>query len=356
MDITQLLAFGVEQGASDCHLSTGEPPMLRVHGDLKKLEHAPLSKEDVHNLVYDVMNDAQRKRFEEAHECDFSFELGEVARFRVNVFMQRKGEAAVFRTIPTKILTLEELGMPPVLKQLCDREKGLILVTGPTGSGKSTTLAGMIDHLNNDFEGHILTVEDPIEFVHPSKKCLINQRELGPHTHSFANALRAALREDPDVILVGEMRDLETIQLALTAAETGHLVFGTLHTSSAPKTVDRIIDVFPSSQQAQIRAQFAESIEAVITQTLLKKKGGGRVAALEILVGTTAVRNLIREGKIHQIPGTMQVSRKDGMQTMDMALQDLVARGLVTREEAQSRSSNPNLFGAPNASAVARPV
>ncbi len=356
MDITQLLAFGVEQGASDCHLSTGEPPMLRVHGDLKKLDYAALTKEQVHNLVYDVMNDAQRKRFEEAHECDFSFELGEVARFRVNVFMQRKGEAAVFRTIPTKILSLDELGMPPVLRQLCDREKGLVLVTGPTGSGKSTTLAAMIDHLNDDFEGHILTVEDPIEFVHPSKKCLINQRELGPHTHSFANALRAALREDPDVILVGEMRDLETIQLALTAAETGHLVFGTLHTSSAPKTVDRVIDVFPSSQQAQIRAQFAESIEAVVTQNLLKKKGGGRVAALEILVGTTAVRNLIREGKIHQIPGTMQVSRKDGMQTMDMALQELVSRGLVTREEAQLKSSNPNLFGAPNGSVVARPV
>ncbi|HEU4345117.1 MAG TPA: type IV pilus twitching motility protein PilT [Candidatus Binatia bacterium] len=354
MDITQLLAFGVEQGASDCHLSAGEPPMLRVHGDLKKLDHAPLTKEDVHNLVYDVMSDQQRKRFEETHECDFSFELGQVARFRVNVFLQRKGEGAVFRTIPTKIVPLEELGMPPVLKQLCEKEKGLVLVTGPTGSGKSTTLAAMIDYLNNGYEGHILTVEDPIEFVHESKKCLINQRELGPHTQSFANALRAALREDPDVILVGEMRDLETIQLAITAAETGHLVFGTLHTSSAPKTVDRVIDVFPSGQQAQIRAQFSESIEAVITQTLLKKKTGGRVAALEILIGTTAVRNLIREAKIHQIPGTMQVSRKDGMQTMDMALQDLVARGLVTKEEAQSRSSNPNLFGAGNPGSAAR--
>ena len=246
--------------------------------------------------------------------------------------------------------------MPPLLRQLCDREKGLILVTGPTGSGKSTTLAAMIDDINNDFEGHILTVEDPIEFVHQSKKCLVNQRELGPHTHSFANALRAALREDPDIILVGELRDLDTIQLALTAAETGHLVFATLHTSSAPKTVDRIIDVFPPNQQAQIRAQFAESIEAVITQTLLKKKGGGRIAALEIMVGTTAVRNLIREGKIHQIPGTMQVSKKDGMQTMDMALLDVVARGLVTKDEAQSRSSNPNLFGVPNSGSVARSV
>jgi twitching motility protein PilT len=345
MDITQLLAFGVEQGASDCHLSAGEPPMLRVHGDLKKLDHPALTQEQVHTLVYDIMNDAQRKAFEETHECDFSFEMGSVARFRVNVFLQRKGEGAVFRTIPTKILTLEQLEMPPILKQLCEKEKGLILVTGPTGSGKSTTLAAMIDYLNETFEGHILTIEDPIEFVHPSKKCLVNQRELGPHTNSFANALRAALREDPDAILVGEMRDLETIQLALTAAETGHIVFGTLHTSSAPKTVDRIIDVFPPNQQAQIRAQFAESIEAVLTQTLLKKKGGGRVAALEIMTGTTAIRNLIREGKIHQVPGTMQVSQKDGMQTMDMALQSLVSRGIVSKEEAQSKSMNPNLFG-----------
>jgi len=352
MDITELLSFGVEQGASDCHLSAGEPPMIRINGDLKKLDYPLLTREQAHALIYDIMNDLQRKNFEEFHECDFSFELGEVARFRVNVFMQRKGEAAVFRTIPTKILTLEELGMPPLLKQLCEKEKGLILVTGPTGSGKSTTLAAMIDYLNSSFEGHILTVEDPIEFVHPSKKCLVNQRELGPHTHSFANALRAALREDPDIILVGEMRDLETIQLALSAAETGHIVFGTLHTSSAPKTVDRIIDVFPPTQQAQIRAQFAESVEAVITQTLLKKKAGGRVAALEILIGTTAVRNLIREGKIHQIPGTMQVSQKDGMQTMDMALTNLVTRGIVTREEAQAKSMNPNLFGAPAAAAA----
>jgi twitching motility protein PilT len=348
MDITELLAFGVDQGASDCHLSAGEPPMIRIHGDLKKLDHPPMTREEVHNLVYDIMGDAQRKTFEETHECDFSFEMGEVARFRVNVFLQRKGEGAVFRTIPTKIQTLDELGMPSILRQLCDKEKGLILVTGPTGSGKSTTLAGMIDHLNNTFEGHILTIEDPVEFVHQSKKCLVNQRELGPHTHSFANALRAALREDPDAILVGEMRDLETIQLALTAAETGHIVFGTLHTSSAPKTVDRVIDVFPPSQQAQIRAQFAESIEAVITQTLLKKKGGGRTAALEIMTGTTAVRNLIREGKIHQIPGTMQVSQKEGMQTMDMALINLVSRGVVSKEEAQAKSMTPNLFG-PNA-------
>jgi twitching motility protein PilT len=353
MDITQLLAFGVQQNASDCRLSAGEPPMIRINGDLKKLDHPVMNKEEVHALIYDIMSDAQRKIFEEIHECDFSFELSSLARFRVNVFMQRKGEAAVFRTIPTKILTLEELGMPPILKQLCEKEKGLILVTGPTGSGKSTTLAAMVDHLNSSFEGHILTVEDPIEFVHQSKKCLVNQRELGPHTESFSNALRSALREDPDIILVGEMRDLETIQLALTAAETGHIVFGTLHTSSAPKTVDRIIDVFPPAQQAQVRSQFAESVEAVITQTLLKKKAGGRVSALEIMVGTTAVRNLIREGKIHQIPGTMQVSQKDGMQTMDMALTNLVSRGIVTREEAQSKSNNANLFAAAAPAAAA---
>ena len=345
MDITQLLTFGVEQGASDCHISSEEPPMLRINGDLKKLDHPPLGKDEVHNMIFDMMNDAQRRAFQEHHECDFSFELGEIARFRVNVFVQRRGEGAVFRTIPTKILPLEQLGMPPILRSLCEKEKGLVLVTGPTGSGKSTTLAAMLDYLNDTFEGHILTIEDPIEFVHKSKKCLVNQRELGPHTHSFANALRAALREDPDIILVGEMRDLETIQLALTAAETGHLVFGTLHTSSAPKTVDRVIDVFPPNQQAQVRAQFAESIEAVLTQTLLKKKAGGRVAALEIMTGTTAVRNLIREAKLHQIPGIMQASKKDGMQTMDMALLDLVNKGVVTKAEAQSRSMNPNLFG-----------
>ena len=347
MDITQLLAFSVEQEASDCHLSSGESPMMRIQGDLKKLDHPVLTQEEVHTMLFDIMTDAQRKAFEETHDVDFSFEMGDVARFRVNVFMQRKGEAAVFRTIPTKILSLDQLGMPQVMKDLCQKEKGLILVTGPTGSGKSTTLAAMIDCINDDFEGHILTIEDPIEFVHKSKKCLVNQRELGAHTHSFANALRAALREDPDVILVGEMRDLETIQLTLTAAETGHLVFATIHTSSAPDTVNRIIDVFPPAQQAQIRTQFAESIEAVFTQTLLKKKGEGRVAAVEIMTGTTAVRNLIREEKIHQLVGTIQVSQKAGMQTMDMALTDLVTRGIVTREEAQSRSNTPNLFAGP---------
>ncbi len=345
IDISKLLTFAVQQGASDCHISAGEPPMVRLHGDLKKLDHPTLSQDETHALIYDMMSDVQRKNFEEHRECDFSFDLGDIARFRVNVFVQGRGLGAVIRTIPTEILPLEKLGMPPILRQLCDREKGLILVTGPTGSGKSTTLAAMIDYLNNTYEGHILTIEDPVEFVHKSKKCLVNQRELGVHTLSFANALRAALREDPDIILVGEMRDLETIQLALTAAETGHLVFATLHTSSAPKTVDRIIDAFPPNQQAQVRAQLSETLEAVLTQTLLKKKAGGRVAAVEIMMGTTAVRNLIREAKLHQIPGVMQASQKDGMQTMDMALLELANRGLVTKAEAQSRSMNPNLFG-----------
>ncbi|HSE58729.1 MAG TPA: type IV pilus twitching motility protein PilT [Nitrospiraceae bacterium] len=344
MDISQLLSFGVKEGASDCHLSAGEPPMLRLHGDIKKVDMPPMTQEQVHSLVYDIMSDAQRKSFEEHLECDFSFALGDISRFRVNVFLQNRGLAAVFRTIPTEILPLEKLGMPPIVRQLCDREKGLILVTGPTGSGKSTTLAGMIDYLNNLYEGHVITIEDPIEFVHKSKKCLVNQRELGVHTKSFANALRSALREDPDIVLVGEMRDLETIQLALTAAETGHLVFATLHTSSAPKTVDRIIDAFPPNQQAQVRTQLAEALEAVLTQTLVKKKAGGRAAAVEILVATTAIRNLIREQKLHQIPGLMQASQKEGMQTMDMALLDLATRGVITKAEAQSRSMNPNLF------------
>ena len=345
IDISKLLTFAVQQGASDCHISSGEPPMVRLHVDFKTLDHPALSQDETHALIYDMMSDVQRKNFEEHRECDFSFDLGDIARFRVNVFVQGRGLGAVFRTIPTEILPLEKLGMPPILRQICDREKGLVLVTGPTGSGKSTTLAAMIDYLNNTYEGHILTIEDPVEFVHKSKKCLVNQRELGVHTLSFANALRAALREDPDIILVGEMRDLETIQLALTAAETGHLVFATLHTSSAPKTVDRIIDAFPPNQQAQVRAQLSETLEAVLTQTLLKKKAGGRVAAVEIMMGTTAVRNLIREGKLHQIPGVMQASQKDGMQTMDMALLELANRGIVTKAEAQSRSMNPNLFG-----------
>jgi twitching motility protein PilT len=344
MDITQLLQFAYQQDASDLHISAGEPPMVRVHGDVKKVKVPPLTLEQTHAMIYDIMNDGQRKHFEEYSDIDFSMQLGEMARFRVNVFRQNRGLAAVFRKIPTKILTLEQLGMPPILANISRAEKGLVLVTGPTGSGKSTTLAAMINLINEELEGHILTIEDPIEFVHPSKKCLVSQREVGPHTKSFSNALKAALREDPDIILVGEMRDLETIQLALTAAETGHLVFGTLHTSSAPKTVDRVIDVFPPNQQAQVRAMFAESIQAIVTQTLCRKSGGGRVAALEILTGTTAVRNLIREGKIHQIPSVMQTSQAQGMQTLEMHLRDLVAQGLITRETAIEKTGKPGLF------------
>ncbi len=344
MDIAQLLMFGVKEGASDCHLSAGEPPMLRINGDLKRIDLPALTMEDVHAMVYDMMNDGQRKHFEEVHECDFSVDMGEIARFRVNVFLQNRGLGAVFRTIPTNIVPLEQLGLPAIMRQVCDKEKGLILVTGPTGCGKSTTLAAMVDYLNNTFEGHIITIEDPIEFVHKTKKCLVNQRELGVHTMSFENALRSALREDPDIILVGEMRDLETIRLALTAAETGHLVFGTLHTSSAPKSVDRIIDSFPPEQQAQVRTQLSESLEAVFTQSLVKKRTGGRVPAVEVMLGSTAVRNLIRESKLHQIPGIIQASQRDGMQTLDMALIDLATRGVITRGEAQSKSMTPNLF------------
>lgn len=344
MDITQLLTFTFQQGGSDLHVSAGEPPMIRVDGDVKRIKVPELSLEQTQSMLYDIMGDAQRKVFEEKSDLDFSIELGDKARFRVNVFRQRRGMGAVFRLIPTKILSLEQLGMPSVLAKLTRKEKGLVLVTGPTGSGKSTTLAGMIDLINNETEAHILTIEDPIEFVHQSRKCLVNQREVGPHTHNFSNALRAALREDPDIILVGELRDLETIQLALTAAETGHLVFGTLHTSSAPKTIDRVIDVFPANQQGQVRAMMAESLQAVITQTLCKKIGGGRIAALEILIGTTAVRNLIREGKIHQIPSVIQTNQHLGMKTMDMALAELVQKNLITFDHAVEKSGNPNFM------------
>jgi len=351
VDITQLLGFAVSQGASDLHLSSGEPPMLRIHGDIKRLDEPALTRDDVHVMAFDVMGDAQRRAFQEKLEIDFSFELGEIARFRVNVFTTRRGEAAVFRVIPSKIVTLDELGMPPILKDLCKRERGLVLCTGPTGSGKSTTLAAMVDYINETRDVSIITIEDPIEFVHQSKKALVNQREVGVHTQSFANALRGSLREDPDVVLVGEMRDLETIALALTAAETGQLVFATLHTSSAPKTVDRIIDAFPAEQQNQVRTMLAESLVGVITQCLCKKKPTGRVAACEILIGVPAVRNLIREGKIHQLPSVMQTGQKQGMQTLDMSLQDLVARGLITREEAQQKATNAQLFGAPSVGA-----
>ncbi len=344
MDIPQLLTFALQECASDLHISAGEPPMLRVHGDMKKVNIPPLTSEQAHALIYDIMNDAQRRVFDERNDIDFSMGLGASARFRVNVYRQARGLGATFRAIPMNIRSLEELGMPPVLSSLVRCEKGLVLVTGPTGSGKSTTLAAMIDLINEELQGHILTIEDPIEFVHASKRCLISQREVGPHTQSFSNALRAALREDPDIILIGEMRDLETIQLALTAAETGHLVFATVHTSSAPKTVDRIIDVFPPNQQAQVRAMLAESVQAIVTQTLCRKEGGGRVAALEILIGTNAVKNLIREGKIHQLPSVMQTSQGVGMQTMEASIRELYDRGLISRETAVEKTGKPELF------------
>jgi len=335
MDIAQLLTFTKKAGGSDLHLSAGSPPMIRVSGEMRRLKLPMMSKEDIHHLIYDMMDDEQKKRFEEYKELDFSRQLGSIARFRVNVFYNQHGEAAVFRTIPTKVLSAEELNLPRVIIELAEREKGVVLVTGPTGSGKSTTLAAMIDHINKTRRGHILTIEDPIEFQHESKMCLVNQREVGPHTQSFANALRSALREDPDIILVGEMRDLETISLAITAAETGHLVFGTLHTSSAAKTVDRIIDVFPADQQDQIRAMLAESLEGVVAQRLLiKKDGKGRVAAQEIMVGTPAIRNLIREGKTFQIPSMIQTGGAEGMQSMDIALKNLVNEGIVDPEVA----------------------
>ena len=334
MDISELLIFAVKNKASDLHVSAGEPPVVRIHGEMRRIEGPPLENEAIHRMIYDILNDEQRKTYEEHLEIDFSFALGEYGRFRVNVFKQNRGDAAVFRTIPNTIPTFEELGLPKILMDLSRLEKGLVLVTGPTGSGKSTTLAAMLDLVNTELKGHVITIEDPIEFVHPCKTCLVNQRELGSHTHSFANALRSALREDPDVILVGEMRDLETISLALTAAETGHLVFGTLHTSGAPKTIDRIVDVFPGAQQNQVRSMLSESLQAVVTQALfMRRDGRGRVAAFEIMTGTPAVRNLIRENKIAQIPSMMQTSKGVGMQTMEASVKDLMARNLVTQEE-----------------------
>ncbi|CAG1007457.1 Twitching mobility protein [Burkholderiales bacterium] len=346
MDITELLAFAVKNKASDLHLSSGLPPMIRVHGDIRRINLPPMEHEDVHAMVYDIMSDQQRKAYEEILECDFSFAVPNLARFRVNAFNQQRGASAVFRTIPSKVLSLEELAAPKSFAELTTRPRGLILVTGPTGSGKSTTLAAMVNHVNENEYGHVLTIEDPIEFLHESKKCLINQREVGPHTLSFANALRSALREDPDYILVGEMRDLETIRLALTAAETGHLVFATLHTSSAAKTVDRIIDVFPAAEKDMVRAMLSESIVAVISQTLLKTKDGlGRIAAHEIMVGTPAIRNLIRENKVAQMYSSIQTSQSVGMQTLDQCLVDMVRRNQVSAAEARTRAVNKDLFG-----------
>ncbi len=345
MEIQELLAFAVKNKASDLHLSAGLPPMIRVHGDIRRINLPPMDHNTVHDMVYDIMNDGQRKVYEETLEVDFSFEVPTLARFRVNAFNQNRGSGAVFRTIPSKVLTLEELNAPKIFKEISDQPRGIVLVTGPTGSGKSTTLAAMVDYVNESTFGHILTVEDPIEFVHQSKKCVINQREVGPHTQSFSNALRSALREDPDVILVGEMRDLETIRLALTAAETGHLVFGTLHTSSAAKTIDRIVDVFPAAEKEMVRSMLSESIRAVIAQTLLKTKdGAGRVAAHEIMIGTPAIRNLIRENKIAQMYSSIQTGQNVGMQTLDQCLQDLVRRNVGSVGEARSRAANKDMF------------
>ncbi len=345
MDIAELLAFGVKNKASDLHLSSGLPPMIRVHGDIRRINLPPMEHKDVHGMVYDIMSDSQRKMYEENLECDFSFAIPNLARFRVNAFVQDRGAAAVFRTIPSKVLSLEDLNAPRVFAEICMKPRGLVLVTGPTGSGKSTTLAGMVNHVNENIYGHILTIEDPIEFVHESKKCLINQREVGPQTLSFSNALRSALREDPDYILVGEMRDLETIRLALTGAETGHLVFATLHTSSAAKTIDRIIDVFPAAEKDMVRSMLSESLQAVISQTLLKTKDGmGRVAAHEIMLGSPAIRNLIRENKVAQMYSSIQTGQAMGMQTLDQCLSDLVRRNVISNAEARTRAVNKDAF------------
>ncbi len=345
IDITELLKFGVQSGASDLHLSAGLPPMMRVHGDVKQLNFPPLEHKDVHAMVYDIMNDHQRKFYESELECDFSYEIPNVSRFRVNAFNQSRGAAAVFRTIPTEILTLEQLQCPSIFAEIADKPRGIVLVTGPTGSGKSTTLAAMIDYINKSRQYHILTVEDPIEFVHKSNKSLINQREVGLQTKSFANALRSALREDPDVILVGEMRDLETIRLAMTAAETGHLVFGTLHTSSAAKTIDRIVDVFPAEEKDMVRAMLSESLQAVISQTLLKlKDGSGRIAAHEIMIGTPAIRNLIRENKVAQMYSAIQTGQQYGMQTLDQCLVGLMRKGLISKEAAMEKAVNKDFI------------
>ena len=342
MDITELLAFGVKHNASDLHLSAGLPPMIRVDGDVRRINVPPLEHRQVHSLVYDIMNDHQRKVFEEDLEVDFSFEIPNLARFRVNAFNQSRGVAAAFRTIPSKVLTLDELGAPTIFRDIAENPRGLVLVTGPTGSGKSTTLAAMIDYINDHYNHHIITIEDPIEFVHQSKQCLVNQREVFRDTKSFNAALRSALREDPDIILVGEMRDLETIRLALTAAETGHLVFGTLHTTSAAKTIDRIIDVFPGEEKAMVRSMLSESMRAVISQTLMKKNGGGRLAAHEIMIGIPAIRNLIREDKVAQMYSVIQTGMVHGMQTMDYCLKNLVSRGLISVQDAKAKAVDPN--------------
>ncbi|OEU60105.1 MAG: type IV pili twitching motility protein PilT [Desulfuromonadales bacterium C00003094] len=334
-----------DKGGSDLHLSPSNPPLIRRSGDLEPVIERPIGREQIKALLYEIMTEAQRQTFESTHDLDFAYEVPALeSRFRANIFMGRLGISAVFRLIPAKILTAEQLGLSPGILNFTQFKKGLVLVTGPTGSGKSTTLAAMIDHVNKTRKEHILTVEDPVEFVHISQQSLINQREVGRHTQSFAAALKAALREDPDIILVGEMRDLETIELAITAAETGHLVFGTLHTNSAAKTVDRIINVFPTNQQEQIRAMLGESLQGVICQQLLRTIDGKRCAAMEILAVNPAVSNLIREGKTFQIPSVIQTGRSQGMQLMDQAIQDLLTEGRVSREEAYKYATNKSLF------------
>jgi twitching motility protein PilT len=344
MDITELLAFSAKQGASDLHLSAGLPPMIRVDGDVRRINLPPMEHKEVHGLIYDIMNDKQRKDYEEFLETDFSFEVPGVARFRVNAFNQNRGAGGVFRTIPSKVLTMEDLGMGQVFKDIASVPRGLVLVTGPTGSGKSTTLAAMMDYINDTRYEHVLTIEDPIEFVHESKKCLVNQREVHRDTLGFNEALRSALREDPDIILVGELRDLETIRLALTAAETGHLVFGTLHTTSAAKTIDRVVDVFPAEEKSMVRSMLSESLQAVVSQTLMKKMGGGRIAAHEIMIGTSAIRNLIREDKIAQMYSSIQTGGSLGMQTLDQCLERLLQKGLISRDAARAKAKMPDNF------------
>ena len=344
MDITELLAFSAKQNASDLHLSAGLPPMIRVDGDVRRINLPPLEHKDVHGLIYEIMNDSQRRDFEEHLEHDFSFEVPGVARFRVNAFNQNRGAGAVFRTIPSKVLTMSDLGLGQTFRDIAAVPRGLVLVTGPTGSGKSTTLAAMIDFINENRYDHILTIEDPIEFVHESKKCLVNQREVHRDTHGFSEALRSALREDPDIILVVELRDLETIRLALTAAETGHLVFGTLHTTSAAKTIDRIIDVFPAAEKSMVRSMLSESLQAVISQTLIKRANGGRIAAHEIMIGTPAIRNLIREDKVAQMYSAIQTGSNAGMQTMDQCLANLVSGRSISRDAAREKAKMPENF------------
>lgn len=344
MDITELLGFSVKQGASDLHITAGMPPLIRVDGDIRRINVPEMDHKQVHSLIYEIMNDKQSKDYEEFLETDFSFEVPNLARFRVNAFMQNRGSAGVFRTIPSKVLGMEQLGMGDIFREISNCARGLVLITGPTGSGKSTTLAAMIDYINDNRYEHILTIEDPIEFVHQSKKCLINQREVHRDTLGFNEALSSALREDPDIILVGELRDLETIRLALTAAETGHLVFGTLHTTSAAKTIDRIIDVFPAAEKDMVRSMLSESLQAVVSQALLKKPGGGHIAAHEIMIGTSAIRNLIREGKVAQMYSAIQTGASVGMITLDQTLKELLSKGLISRDEARAKAKMPDSF------------